>query len=131
MILISGTDIPNILIITPSTREDNGSNHDNDDTFDLVTSRFVTRNNGNESLRLDTFYGATGKFASDALLFPNKFNDLEGRIMRVALFNYKPYSMWNEVVRMDILAINLKRFSHPTEILTSFFSLLASGMPMK
>lgn len=37
----------------------------------------------------------------DAILFPNKFTNLEGRIMRVALFNYKPYTIWVEVVRME------------------------------
>lgn len=86
-------DIPNILIISPSTRQST------DDAFDLITSRFVTRNNANDSLYLDTFYGANGEFANDAMLFPNKFSNLEGRVLRLALFNYKPYSMWYEVVR--------------------------------
>lgn len=94
--MIYALDIPNILIISPSTSQDNK------DTFDLITSRFVTRDNGNESLYLDTFYGANGKFANGATLFPNKFTNLNGRIMRVALFNYKPYTIWDEVVRMMI-----------------------------
>lgn len=106
ILFIYGIDIPNILIISPSTRQEN------DDTFDLITSRFVTRNNGNDSLYLDTFYGVDGEFASDAILFPNKFTDLDGRIMRLALFNYKPYTIWDEVVRMMIVAHVLfqKRF---------------------
>lgn len=59
----------------------------------------MTRNNGNNPLYLDTFDGVNGEFAGDAILFPNKFDNLNGRIMRVALFNYKPYTIWDEVVR--------------------------------
>lgn len=97
IVSICDLDIPNILIIAPSTRQNT------DDTFDLITSRFVTRYDVNDSLYLDTFNGANGEFASDAILFPNKFNNLEGRIMRVALFNYKPYTIWYEVVKIEII----------------------------
>lgn len=98
-------DIPNILIIAPSTRRDT------DDTFDLITSRFATRYNANDSLYLDTFDGANGEFASDAILFPNKFSNLEGRIMRVALFNYKPYTIWYEVVRIKKMIVTMSNFN--------------------
>lgn len=97
-------DIPNILIIAPSTQQNT------DDTFDLITSRFVTRNNANDSLFLNKFDGANGEFASDANLFPNKYANLEGRIMRVALFNYKPYTIWYEVVRTMIRIAALSKF---------------------
>lgn len=73
----------------------------------MITSRFATRCNGNDSLYLDTFYGANRQFANDAILFPNKFTNLDGRIMRVALFNYKPYSIWGEVVRIMIIVVNV------------------------
>lgn len=71
--------------------------------FDLITSQFVTQRNSIEDVHLDTFDASNGSFVENADLFPNKFSDLEGRIIRVALFNYKPYTIWMEVV---ILAIS-------------------------
>lgn len=108
------------MIISPPTSQTS------DDTFDLITSRFVTRNNGNDSLYLDTFYGANEQFSSEATLFPNKFTDLDGRILRLALFNYKPYTIWDEVVRMMIIKMC---YFIITKII--FFSLQAPGMLMQ
>lgn len=70
--------------------------------FDLTTSRFVTQRNSIDSRHLDTFNVLNGSFVENADLFPNKFSNLEERIIRVALFNYKPYSIWMEVVMLAI-----------------------------
>lgn len=98
------TDVPNILIITasqasvakgdsvpePLTNEGN--------SFDLITSQFVGRFNNTSPLLLDTFYGQNATFKQNANLFPDKLSNLEQRIVRLALFNYKPYTVWEEVV---------------------------------
>lgn len=92
------TDIPNLVIISPSPHKNDTKTAVNDTSFDLITSRFVSEENNNDSLILDTFDVLSGSFDKNADLFPNKFMNLEGRIVRVALFNYKPYAIWEEVV---------------------------------
>lgn len=67
--------------------------------YDLITSRFVTQNNHSDPRFLDTFDGSTEKFMENANLFPDKFSDLEGRVVRLALFNYKPYTIWEQTVK--------------------------------
>lgn len=66
--------------------------------FDLITTKFVSRFNSTDAVLLDTFYGENGTFQQNANLFPDKINNLDGRIVRLALFNYKPYAVWKEVV---------------------------------
>lgn len=68
-------------------------------SFDLITSQFVGRYNNTDPRLLDTFDGAAGKFSENSDLFPDKFSKLQGRTMRIALFNYNPYAIWQEVVR--------------------------------
>lgn len=85
-------DIPNVLIISPSS-SDQGT------TFDLITFQFVGRYDSSTPRYLDTFNMADEKFTQNADLFPDKFSNLQGRIMIIALFNYSPYAFWKEVVR--------------------------------
>lgn len=63
----------------------------------------MTRYNSTDPRVLDTFDVATEKFVENANLFPEKMSNLEGRIMRIALFNYKPYAIWQEVVRIQYI----------------------------
>lgn len=99
--LFPAPDIPNILIISPSTRKNTNPNQINSDgtLFDLITSQFVGRYNNTDPRLLDAFDVTTGKFSKNTNLFPDKFSKLQGRTMRIALFNYNPYAIWQEVVR--------------------------------
>ncbi|XP_037033035.1 glutamate receptor 1-like [Bradysia coprophila] len=81
-------DVPNILIIMPNIDEN---------SFDLITSQFVGRFNNTSPMLLDTFYGRNTTFKQNANLFPDKLSNLQQRVVRLALFNYKPYSVWEEV----------------------------------
>lgn len=50
----------------------------------------------------------TGRFRQNASLFPDKFTDLKGRIVRMAMFNYKPYTVWEKVVSpMCVVVFNV------------------------
>ncbi|XP_031626626.1 uncharacterized protein LOC116342942 [Contarinia nasturtii] len=101
-ILNCGTvqDIPNILIISHSTGQYNVNNNKikfGDSSYDLITSQFVGQYNTSEPRLLDTFDIASGTLIENANLFPDKFSNLQGRLLRIALFNYKPYTIWMEV----------------------------------
>lgn len=87
------TDIPNVLLVIPSTHQD-----DDGEAFDLVTSSFTGRFNSTLPMVLDHFGGTTPNFTRNANLFPNKLRNLQQRHLRLALFNYKPYSTVQHVV---------------------------------
>lgn len=94
--------MPNILLIAAGQTD-----HD-DIHYALHTSRFVGRNASAAAERvwLDTFQWQrtesnsrrTAAFRRNVHLFPDKLHNLEGRLVRLAMFNYKPYSVWVEVV---------------------------------
>lgn len=67
-------------------------------SFDLITSQFVGRFNNTSPILLDTFYGRNTTFKQNANLFPDKLSNLKQRVVRLALFNYIPYTVWEEVV---------------------------------
>ena len=104
-------DVPNILIIKPvivneDETEATASATDNDgqhttSLYDLITHQFVGRFNNTSPILLDTFYGRNTTFKQNANLFPDKLSNLEQRIVRLALFNYKPYTVWEEVVSIS------------------------------
>ncbi|XP_055694767.1 uncharacterized protein LOC129796671 [Lutzomyia longipalpis] len=80
-------DVPNVLLVIPSTRDDD----ENDgESFDLVTSSFAGRFNNTHPIVLDHFGAAN--FARNTNLFPDKLSNLQRRNLRLALFNYKPYT---------------------------------------
>lgn len=60
------------------------------------------RYDNTKSVLLDTFNGDPTTMDRLDNLFPDKITDLQGRIVRVALFNYIPYSVWEEVVGIFI-----------------------------
>lgn len=65
-----------------------------DNSFDLITHRWV----GNppecfEFLLLDKYYPKNDTFLNGAHLFPNKFDDLKGKTMKVATFYLLPWAM--------------------------------------
>lgn len=72
--------------------------------YDLITTRFAGRHpeHAADAVRLGTFQvdGSSRRgFVGAKSLFPDKVRSLDGRIVRLAMFNYKPYSVWEEVVR--------------------------------
>lgn len=92
-------DVPNILLILPSI--DNNS-------YDLITSEFVGRFNSSSSILLDKLYWGNISFRNNANLFPDKLHNLQQRIVKLAIFNYKPYTIWENVVSIIIIVANSK-----------------------
>ncbi|EAT48971.1 AAEL000007-PA [Aedes aegypti] len=84
-------DIPQLLLLIPKGQ----------DRIDLMTNRFVTQDHHHELILLDRFVPSLGTFMYASDLFPNKLHDLEGRFLRLALFKYHPYTIWNEVSSID------------------------------
>lgn len=69
-------------------------------SYDLITSKFVGRYDNTAPRLLSTFNVVDGTFDQNADLFPDKTaSNLEERVVRFAIFNYKPYGYWKEVVR--------------------------------
>lgn len=79
-----------MLIVVPSD--------DHPDSFDLITSQNVGRSNNIAARYLDSFDGTKSTFVYNANLFPDKLANLQGRSIRVALFNYPPNAVWKLVV---------------------------------
>lgn len=84
-------DVPNLLIIDQTNEAETKS-------FNLITSQFVGRFNNTTPRYLDTFIGLNETLVANANLFPDKFSNLQGKDIRLSLFNYNPYSIWEEVV---------------------------------
>ncbi|XP_055604897.1 uncharacterized protein LOC129753122 [Uranotaenia lowii] len=80
-------DMPNLLIVFPV--EPN--------RIELITNRFSDIQNFNEPILLDWFDPGNDTFAYGFDLFPDKINDLRGRYLKLAIFNYSPYTRWNMV----------------------------------
>lgn len=72
-----------------------------DDSYDLITNTFTGRWNTNLPLLLDAFNGESEQFEENANLFPDKTIDLNGQVVRIAMFGYKPYAFWKEVVSIS------------------------------
>ncbi|XP_058823625.1 glutamate receptor ionotropic, delta-2-like [Topomyia yanbarensis] len=77
-------DIPRFLTLFPSE----------DDRIDLITNRFVR--GGTEPETLDSYIPSRGSFVHKRNLFPDKLQNLEGRLLRLAIFNYSPYTVWKD-----------------------------------
>lgn len=80
-------DIPQLLLLIPF----------DPDRIDLKTNRFSTQDHSLDLILLDTFVPSLGTFIHGNDLFPNKLHDLGGRYLRLAIFKYNPYTIWQEV----------------------------------
>lgn len=80
-------DVPSLLLVFPI----------DPDRIDLITNRFTTRDHSHDLLLLDSFVPSDGTFLQGNDLFPDKLSNLEGRFVRLAIFNYHPYTIWTEV----------------------------------
>lgn len=99
IIQIDLSDLPNLLLITPSAEQITPTRSDMlDETFSLLTSKFQELPTDNWLLKLDTFNSATRSFQQNANLFPEKMHNLHGRPVHVSMFNYQPYMIIEEVV---------------------------------
>ncbi|XP_058817468.1 uncharacterized protein LOC131680775 [Topomyia yanbarensis] len=80
-------DIPRFLILFPSEV----------DRIDLITKKFVSGENDRDIIILDSYIPSRGSFVHKRHLFPDKLQNLEGQLLRLAIFNYSPYTVWREV----------------------------------
>ncbi|XP_015596404.1 glutamate receptor ionotropic, delta-1 isoform X2 [Cephus cinctus] len=79
----SANYVPNLIMVEPSVTKN---------IFNLKTHYFGgTSNQSKEIIVLDTYNITSGKFLLDANLFPDKIKDLQGKILRAAVFHYMPY----------------------------------------
>ncbi|KOB75066.1 Ionotropic receptor [Operophtera brumata] len=81
------TFVANMLLILPAQQEEKTC-----ELYDLVTHEFVSLDN-DQPLYLDQWDSCTQKFIKNVNLFPHDLKNLNGRIVRVACFTYKPYSL--------------------------------------
>lgn len=62
------------------------------DSLNFLTQKFVGIENRKLPITLDTFYLMNCTFMLNAVLFPDKLNDLEGRVVIVSAIEYIPYA---------------------------------------
>ncbi|XP_055633891.1 glutamate receptor ionotropic, delta-1-like [Toxorhynchites rutilus septentrionalis] len=84
-------DVPSLLFLFPAST----------DRIDLFTNRFTSRENFHDLILLDSYIPSQDVFLIGNNLFQDKLNDLEGKFVRLAIFNYSPYTLWNEVYPTD------------------------------
>ncbi|XP_053691083.1 uncharacterized protein LOC128739612 [Sabethes cyaneus] len=80
-------DIPRLLIVYSKE----------DDQIDLITTTYNTRGPDRDIIVLDSFVPSQNKFLQGNDLFPDKIRDLNGLFVRLAIFNYSPYTLWNVI----------------------------------
>lgn len=79
------TFVANILLVLP------GRVTATCEIYDLITHEFISLYK-DQPLYLDQWDSCTQKFTRNENLFPHNMENLNGRIVRVACFTYKPYS---------------------------------------
>lgn len=77
--------IANVLLIVPTKKESDC------ESYDLITHKFVESSNNEDPMVLDKWNSCTNTFETDANLFPHDLSNLQGKIVKVAAFTYKPY----------------------------------------
>lgn len=61
--------------------------------YKLLTHSYVGKQNNNSPKILDVWLSENETFLHQEDLYPDKITDQEGRVLRCATFNYKPYSI--------------------------------------
>lgn len=89
------------------------SNNSND-SLDLLTQTFVGIEQRKLPITLDTFYLMNCTFMLNAVLFPDKLNDLEGRVVTVAAIEYIPYAFIERKANTQFILIFSFNFSNET-----------------
>lgn len=80
-----------MIIIEPSKNVSN--------SYDIFTTQIYGANIIPSIIYLDHFNGNDKKFHEKENLFPDKLIDLNKHRFRLSIFNYKPYTLWHNVVR--------------------------------
>ncbi|KAK4885516.1 hypothetical protein RN001_001787 [Aquatica leii] len=62
-------------------------------TFKLVTHKYIGKSQNNDPVILDFWTTNNNSFTYGNNLYPDKLHNQEGRTLRCATFNYKPYSI--------------------------------------
>ncbi|XP_058448780.1 uncharacterized protein LOC131428754 [Malaya genurostris] len=83
-------DVPRFLILFPKDT----------DRIDLITNKFSSRENYRDLIVLDSYIPSRSSFLHSRNLFHDKLKDLEGHLLRVATFNYLPYTVWRPESRV-------------------------------
>ncbi|VVD02818.1 unnamed protein product [Leptidea sinapis] len=76
--------IANILIVLPSVKTKDC------DIYELFTHKFVGLVH-DQAIQLDIWNSCSAKFEKNADLFPIDISNLQGKVVRVSCFTYKPY----------------------------------------
>ncbi|KAK5648841.1 hypothetical protein RI129_003733 [Pyrocoelia pectoralis] len=79
--------VVNLLVIVPDNTTDESEN------YNLLTHQYVGREGNNNPQILDYWFGNNRSFLNGAHLYPEKLRNQQGRALRCATFNYKPYSI--------------------------------------
>ncbi|XP_077285106.1 putative glutamate receptor [Arctopsyche grandis] len=79
--------VPDILLVLPACDAVNCSD------YDLATHKYVGTHGNGELVILDRWRSNNKTFARNTYLFPDKLTNMQGRVLKVATFSYKPYSI--------------------------------------
>lgn len=80
--------VPDILLILPINETGEGSN---ETMYELGTQKYLSER---ELIVLDVWRSESQSFEKKTNLFPDKVSNLQGRTVKMATFNYKPYSIF-------------------------------------
>lgn len=83
--------VPNILLILPFNKTSEGSN---ETSYELGTQKYLSNIDNSELIILDVWSSESRSFEKKANLFPDKVSNMQGRTIKMATFNYKPYSIF-------------------------------------
>lgn len=67
-------------------------------TFRFITHRFVGTNRNDDVIVLDYWYSSNMSFSMNNNLYPDKITDMQGKVFKMATFNYKPYSIVGMII---------------------------------
>lgn len=101
------SDQPNILFVV---RE-----HSSASSFDIKTNKFVGRKaeNPSQMILVDRYLASEQRFQFGKSLFADKLNNLQGREVIIAGFDYPPYTVIKHVSLISMFS-NLNYISHPS-----------------
>ncbi|CAH2236110.1 jg15106 [Pararge aegeria aegeria] len=77
--------IPNVLLIVLTEEESDCK------SYDLITHKFVGPVDNKKPILLDRWNSCRNAFENNVNLFPHDMSNLQGKIVKVAAFTYKPY----------------------------------------
>lgn len=84
--------VPDVLLVMPENMSEiiDGLCEIN---FSLHTNKYVGLDGNDDVIKLDTWFSKNESFLFDGNLYPDKISDMQGRVLKMATFNYKPYAV--------------------------------------